>query len=144
MQALPKSIMNFFNSTFIQCYIYLFLAALSLCCYTWALSSCGHGLLRAAASFVGIIDFRCTGFRSCSTWAPQLHLAGSSMHGLPWLQHRRSQALECAGYSNCGTWSLLLHSIWNLSGPWIEPVSSSSAGRILIHCAARKVQAIFI
>ena len=28
-----------------------------------------HGLLIAVASFVGIIDFRCTGFSSCSTWA---------------------------------------------------------------------------
>ena len=90
-----------------------------------------HGLLIAVASFVGIIDFRCTGFSSCSTWAQQLPLAGSSMCGLQWLQHRCSQALECAGYSLCGTWSLLLHSMWSLSGPWIKLVSSSLAGRFL-------------
>ena len=85
-----------------------------------------HGLLIAVASFVGV-----TGFSSCSTWAQQLQLAGSSMRGLQWLQHRCSQALECAGCSHCGTWSLWLHSMWSLSGPWIKPVSSSLAGRFL-------------
>ena len=60
--------------------IYLFmylLAALGLCCCTWAFSSCGEwgllfvavcGLLIAVASLVVEPGSRCVGFSSCGMW----------------------------------------------------------------------------
>ena len=83
-------------------FIYLFLAALGLCCYTWAFSSCsergatlhcgvrashyaGFSCYRARASVVAVRGLSScgmqapgpVGFSSCGTWAQQLWLAGS-------------------------------------------------------------------
>ena len=66
----------FFNK-FIY-FIYLFLAALGLCCCAQAFSSCGEqgllfvavcGLLTVVASLVVEHGSRCAGFSSCGTWA---------------------------------------------------------------------------
>ena len=50
---------------------------------------------------------RCTGFSSCGSRA---------------LEHR---------LSSCGTWAQLLHSMWDLPGPGLEPVSLALAGGFL-------------
>ena len=42
-----------------------------------------------------------------------------------------SRVLEYTGFSSCGTQALLLHGVWNLPGPGIEPVSPALAGRFL-------------
>ena len=58
--------------------MYIFLAALGLCCCAQAFSSCGewgllfvvvHGLLIAVASLVAEHGLRYVGFSSCGTWA---------------------------------------------------------------------------
>ena len=53
----------------------------------------------------------------------------------------RASVVSACGLSSCGSWALehrlnsfgaraqLLHSMWNLSGPGIEPVSPALAGR---------------
>ena len=41
-----------------------------------------------------------------------------------------SQALECR-LSGCGAWALLLHGMWDLPGPGLEPVSAVMAGGFL-------------
>ena len=62
----------------INVFIYLFLAALGLCCCTWASSSCGergllfvvvHRLLIAVALFLQSTGSRHMGLSSCSTQA---------------------------------------------------------------------------
>ena len=47
---------------------------------------------------------------------------GLSSCGLRAIEHK---------LSSCGTWALLLHSMWDLPGPGIEPVSPALAGRFL-------------
>ena len=41
-----------------------------------------------------------------------------------------ARALECR-LSSCGTWAQLLHSMWDLPGPGLEPVSPALAGGFL-------------
>ena len=41
-----------------------------------------------------------------------------------------TQAVERT-LSSCGTWAWLLHSMWDLPGPGIEPMSPALAGRFL-------------
>ena len=38
-------------------------------------------------------------------------------------------ALGCSGFGSWGAWALLLHGIWDLPGPGIEPVSPALQGR---------------
>ena len=63
---------------YIYKFIYLFLAALGLCCCVQAFSSCNErglllvvvcGLLVVVASFVAETGSRCAGFSGCGTWA---------------------------------------------------------------------------
>ena len=99
--SIPSLLRVFFKNKF----IYLFLAALGLCCCAWAFSSCDewgllfiamHGLLIAVASLV-------------------------AEHGL-----------QARGLSSCGTQAQLLYGMWDLPGPGLEPISPSLAGRFLI------------
>ena len=62
---------------------------------------------------------------------------------LQWLLLLRSTGSRCAGFSSCGSRALerrlsscgarasLLHGMWDLPGPGIEPVSPALAGRFL-------------
>ena len=43
----------------------------------------------------------------------------------------RAWGLGCAGFSSCSTRAYLPHSMWDLLGPGIEPVSSALAGGFL-------------
>ena len=103
--------------------VYVFLAALGLCCSTGSFSSCRerdyslvavHRLLFAMTS--PTVEHRLLGQASvvaacrpngCGTWA---------------LEHR---------LSNCSAWAQLLHSTWDLPGPEIKPMSPTLAGRFL-------------
>ena len=108
-QMTQLAFIYFFNKS-----IYLFiLAALGLRCCTWAFSSCGErGLLflrcGARASHCG--GFSCCGARALGTWA--------------------SVVVAC-GLSSCGALAQLLHGMWDLPRPGIEPVSPMLAGRFL-------------
>ena len=79
-------------------------------------SSCGQrGLLIAVASLVG-------GARALGVWASVVVARGLSSCG--------SRALEHS-LSSCGTWAQLLHGMWDLPGPGIEPMSPALAGGLL-------------
>ena len=89
----------------------LFLAALGLHCCARAFSSYGErgllfvvvcGLLIAVASLTAAC-----GLSSCGSWA---------------LEH---------SLSSCGAWASLLHGMWHLPRPGIEPVSPVLAGGFL-------------
>ena len=85
-------------------FIYLFLAALGLCCRARAFSSCseqGYSLLP------------CAGF------------------SLLWLLLLRSTASRRAGFSSCGARAQLLRSMWDLTGPGLKPVTPALAGGFL-------------
>ena len=95
-----------------------FLAALGLRCCAWASSSCGT-ILHCVGFSLRWLLFQGTGsrhvsFSSCGTQTQQLWLSGS-----------RAQAY-C-----CGAWAQLLHGMWDLPGPGLEPVSPALAGRFL-------------
>ena len=49
----------------IYLFIYLFLAALGLCCCPWAFSSCGE----RATLRCGVQASHCSGFSCCGAWA---------------------------------------------------------------------------
>ena len=70
---------------------------------------------------------RHTGFSSCNTWAQQLQCTGSRAHGL---SSCGSQALEYR-FSSCGTRTQLLHGLWGLPRPVIEPMYPALAGGFL-------------
>ena len=79
-----NSMLNFFFNFIIIYFIYLFLAALGLCCCARAFSSCGEwgllfvvvrGLLFAVASLVAEHGLQAPGFRSCGAWALERRLS---------------------------------------------------------------------
>ena len=96
--------------------IYLFLAVLGLRCCAWAFSSCGER---------GLLFLWCAGF------------------SLRWLLLLQSMGSRRAGFSSCGSWALehrlsswgarasLLHGMWDLPGPGLEPMSPAFAGGFL-------------
>ena len=50
---------------------------------------------------------------------------------LRWLLLLRSMGSRHVGFSSCGTRAQLLHGMWNLPGPGLEPVSPAMAGGFL-------------
>ena len=81
----------------------------------WAFSSCG-----ARASHCG--GFSCCRARALGAWASVVVAHGLSRCG--------SQALE-RSLSSCGTRAQLLHGMWDLPRPGIEPMSPALAGGFL-------------
>ena len=83
-------------------------ALLGLRCCSQAFSSCGKwGLLFVAVrGFLTGVVSRC-GARALGLWALERRL------------------------SSCGTWVLLLHGMWDLPSPGLEPVSPALAGGFL-------------
>ena len=90
---------------FINLFIYL-------CIYFWLrwVFIAAHGLSLVAAS----------GGHS-SLWCTCL--------SLQWLLLLQSTGSRHAGFSSCGAWAQLLHGMWDLPRPGIEPVSPALAGR---------------
>ena len=92
---------------------FFFLAVLGPRCRAQAFSSCSErGLL-----FVVVRGLHCTGFSCCRARA--LGVGFSSCGS--WALERR--------LSSCGARAQLLHGMWDLPGPGIEPVSPAFAGR---------------
>ena len=114
---------SFFNSLFhyglsqdffflINLFIYLFLAALGLRCCAQTFSSCGErGLLFVAVR--------------------RLLIKVSSLVVEHRFQARGLQQLWHAVFSSCGMRALLLHGMWDLPRPGLEPVSPALAGGFL-------------
>ena len=69
----------------------------------------------------------CSGFSCCGVWALGMWASVVVAHGLSscgfWALERR--------LSSCGAQAQLLCSMWDLPGPWLEPVSPALAGRFL-------------
>ena len=77
-------------------FIYLFLAALGLCCCARAFASCGErGLLFVAGGLLIAVASRC-GARALGMQASVVVVRGLSSHGLRALEQR---------LSSCGTWA---------------------------------------
>ena len=108
----------FFLSFFLfNKFIYLFLAALGLRCCVQAFSSCGER---------GYSSSWCVGFSV--QWLLLLHSTGSRCTGFSSCGLRaRERRL-----SSCGAQAQLLHGMWDLPGPGLEPVSPALAGGFLI------------
>ena len=105
-------------------YFILFLAVLGLRCCTQAFL----WLQRAGATLCcGAQASHCSGFSCCRTWALGMWASVVVARGLSscdlWALERR--------LSNCGAQAELLHSMWDLPGPGLEPVSPALAGRFL-------------
>ena len=69
-----------------------------------------------------IVVASCCGAQAIGAWASVVAARGLSSCGL--------QALECR-LSSRGARALLLHGMWDLPGPGIEPVSPALAGGFL-------------
>ena len=48
-----------------------------------------------------------------------------------WLLLLQSTGPKSPGFSSCGTWAYLLHGMWNIPRPGVEPMSPPVAGRFL-------------
>ena len=79
----------------------------TLCCGARAAHCGGFSCCRARALGVQASVVVARGLSSCGLWALERRL------------------------SSCGARALLLHSMWDLPGPGIEPVSPASAGGFL-------------
>ena len=115
----------------------LFLAVLGLrCCarsFLW--------LRRAAATLrCGAWASHCDGFSCCraqalGAWAPVVVAHGLSSCGSWAVEHR---------LSSCGAWAQLLHGIWDLPRPGLEPMSPALAGELLTTVPPGKPEVVFL
>ena len=80
----------------------------------------------------GFLQLQQAGATPCCSGQPS-HRSGSPCH----------QALGHVGFSSCGTWAELLHGMWNLPGPRMEPVSPVLAGIFLSIVPQGKSQFFF-
>ena len=113
-----------FLNLFILIYFIFFLGCIgfsSLCAGFLQLQRAGATLCCSArASHCG--GFSCCGARALGVWASVVVAHGLSSCGL--------RAVECR-LSSCGSRAQLLHGMWDLPGPGIEPVSPALAGGFL-------------
>ena len=118
----------FFSFLFFYKFIYfilfiLFLAVLGLCCHAQAFL----WLQRAGATLrCSAQASHCGGF-SCGAQAVCMWVSVVVAHGL---NSCGSWALECR-LSSCGARAQLLHGMWDLPGPGLEPMSPALAGGFL-------------
>ena len=95
----------FFGFVFLFCFvlIYLFLAVLGL-------------------------SFCARAFSSCGEWGPLFIAVRGPLTVVASLvaEHR----LQTRRLSSCGSGAQLLHGLWDLPGPGLEPTSPASAGRL--------------
>ena len=98
--------------------------------------------LRFGARASHCSGFSCCGARALGAQASVLVARGLSSYGLWALGVRASVVVACRlsscgtraldhRLSSCGTQALLLHGMWDLPGPGLEPVSSALAGGFL-------------
>ena len=71
----------------------------------------------------------CRAFSSCGRW--ELLSACGAGFSPQWLLLLRSVGCRCTGFGSSGSQAQLPHSMWNLPGPGIEPVSPPLAGGFL-------------
>ena len=117
------SFFGFFSYKFYFIY-FLFLAALGLSCCMRAFSSYSkQGLLFVVVRGLHIaVASLCCGAWALGEWASVLVALRLHSCALRALERR---------LSNCGSWALLLHGMWDLPGPGLEPVPPVLSGRFL-------------
>ena len=94
-----------------------------------AFSSCGErGLLFVAVHWL-LIAVACCRAWALGAQASVVVARGLGSCGLQALEHR---------LSICGARASLLHSMWDLPGPGLEPVSPCIGRQILNHCTTRE------
>ena len=116
-QEIHVSLLNFFLNKFIYLFIWLhwvFVAAHVL------FSSCGECRCQAWASHCG--GFSCCRAQALGTRASVVVARGLSSCG-SWALERR--------LSSCGVQAQLLHGMWDLPGPELDPMSPALAGGFL-------------
>ena len=113
---LPASLsfnLNFYLFTcFWLCWVFIAARGLPLGAASGGYSVAARWLLTAVTSFV-------SGHRPQSARAPLVAACGLGTCGLQALGRR---------LGSCGAWAYLLHGMWDLLGPGVEPVSSALAG----------------
>ena len=121
-QVNEEKILCFFKETFKK--IYIFLAVLGLHCCAQAFSSCSkQGLLFVVVRGLLIaVACLCCGARALGTQASVFMARGLSSCGSRALQRR---------LSSCGAQAQLLHGMWDLPGPGLEPMSPAQADGFL-------------
>ena len=97
------------------------MAVLGLCCCVRAFSSCDEpgATLHCGGRASHCGGFSCCEARALGARASVVVAGGLSSCGSPGLELR---------LSSCGAWALLLHGMWDLPGPGIEPMSPALAG----------------
>ena len=85
--------------------------------------------------FVYLFIFGCTESSLLCVGFLLLWRVGATLCCDVWASHSRGFLLQstgarCSGYSSCGLWASLLHGMWNLPGPGIEPMSPALAGEL--------------
>ena len=99
--------------------------------YLFIFGCIGSSLLRVGFSLVvasgGYSWLWCSGFSCCGARALGAQASVVAVRGL---SSCGSRALECR-LSSCGARTSLLHSMWDLPGPGLEPVSPALAGGFL-------------
>ena len=103
--------------------MYLFLAALGLCCCMQAFSSCsewGYSSLQCASlSFRG---FSCCGAQILGTWA---------------------SVFVAQGLNRCSAWALVAHAMCSLPGPGTEPMSPALSDGVLSTVSPGKLRTYY-
>ena len=127
---------------FTQCYrpniflfIYLFILNIIYLlffifgCFGSSLLHVGFLQLRQAGATLhrGEWASRCSSFFHCGAWALGMRVSVVVALGL---SSCGARALECR-LSSCGAWAQLLHGMWDLRAPALEPVSPALAGGFL-------------
>ena len=104
-------------------FVFFVFAALGLLCCMRAFSSCGEqGLLFVGVRRLLIVVASCCGARALGAQASAVVACGFRSCGSQALEHR---------FSSCGPWASLLHSMWDLPGPGLEPMCPALAGGFL-------------
>ena len=114
----------FFQVTGTHPFSFLFVCFLF---YLFIFGCVGSSLLRAGFLQLCRRASHCSGFSCCAARAPGVQASVVVVHGLSSCGLR---ALE-RRLSSCSARAQLLCSMWDLPGPGLEPVSSSSAGGFL-------------
>ena len=133
-----KGLFSFNFIYFWLCWVFVAALRLSLGVASGSYSSlqCTGFSLRWLLLLQGMVS-RCVGFSSCSMRAQQLWRVGSRLLRLQQLWHAVS-VVVARGLSSCGARAQLLHGMWDLSGPGIEPLSPALAGGFLTTIPAGK------
>ena len=126
---------------FIHMYVCIYTCMLCVCILLFKINFFIFGCVGSSLLCAGFLQLRRTGATlRCSAWAS--HCSGFSCCGA-WALGAQASVVVARGLSSCGSQALehslsscgarvqLLHGIWDLPGPGLEPVSPALAGRFL-------------